>query len=111
MKRLIIALALLISPTVLHAEEAAQSIDECAHLGNLAKKIMTTRQNGVPLSEVMKAMRETMPNTMEAVKPFVLMAYETIQFSAPDARATAIKSFRNAVELQCYKTADDLSKE
>ena len=103
MKRLIIALALLISSSVVSAEEAAQAPDHCSEMGGLAKSIMNARQAGAAMSEVLQVVKEKMPAAAEVLRPFVIMAYEETQWSSEDRREDAANRFRNKIELACYK--------
>ena len=102
MKRLIIALALLISPTVLQAEESAQSDDRCKMMGDLAHSIMKIRQNGVALSTQLGLVKEKMPSVFPAFKPIIIMAYEETQWNSKKLRADAANEFRDKIELACY---------
>ena len=103
MKRLIIALALLISPTVLQAEESAQSDDPCKSIGGLAHSIMKNRQSGVALSTQLGLVKEKMPSAFPVFKPIIMLAYEETQWNSEDLRVDAANYFRDKVELACYK--------
>ena len=103
MKQLIIALALLIPPSFVSADEGAQWDDPCALLGGLAKEVMDARQAGTPMSALMQQFTKALPGLSEAHKSFLISAYEEPQWNSEAKRADAANRFRNEFELKCYK--------
>ena len=112
MKRLIIALALLITPSVSkaemffskrEAEDISKTAPQCANIGKLAEGIMHARQAGKPMSFVMQVFAKEWPEAYDQVRFIVIEAYERNQHSSDDMRKAAIKRFREVAELGCYK--------
>ncbi len=90
--------------------------DACASLGEMAASIMQARQSGIPLSQMMQVVNNTLEN-QEATTPeveaevaagaslareLVLAAYETHRWAGDEMIARAIQDFRNEVERACY---------
>ncbi|MGU3401613.1 hypothetical protein ACLBWS_18090 [Brucellaceae bacterium D45D] len=102
MKHLIL-IAALTCASAAHAEKGARrSGDEvCKDWGDFAVRVMTMRQKQTPMHETMA----TIPTTgnIGAYKAIVMDAYESRSYTKKDMQDQSIASFRNTVELACYK--------
>lgn len=84
---------------------SAAAEDVCAIVGEIAMKVMNSRQNGVPMSDAMRRITDASSGNeaMTALgRAIVLDAYAVSQYSAPENRKQAEIDFRNAAELACY---------
>ena len=91
-----------------HAETApAEPEDFCERIGGLAEAVMSARQRGVTLSQIMTKFdpnREgaDSPEVDEIIRDMALIAYQQSQYSTPDIRNQVIADFRNEHETACY---------
>ena len=93
LKPLTLALTLLSAPLM-----AQETEDPCMVLGELAEQIMTARQNGAPLSDLM-----VIAGDDDLVTVLVLEAYSSQRYFSDRVRTEVIEDFRNVVELVCYQ--------
>lgn len=96
--RLLIAAILAGAAMTANAEE---SVDRCAQPAELAKAIMSARQAGVPLVDVLKI--EPGADFAELAKMLAIAAYDKPGFSTEQNRKRAIVDFQNDVYLECIK--------
>jgi antitoxin component YwqK of YwqJK toxin-antitoxin module/dsDNA-binding SOS-regulon protein len=71
----------------------------CESYSNLAKSVMTARQSGVAMSEVMNTI------SSEITKQLAIAAYEKPRFSSKEYQKKSIEDFRDKVYLDCVKAA------
>ncbi len=101
MKRMIIVSALL-SANAAHAEKGARlPSDVCKEWGDFAERVMTMRQKQTPMHEAINAI--PIAGRTDAYKAIVLDAYESRPYDTKELQDRSISSFRNGVELACYK--------
>ncbi|MEM9967584.1 MAG: hypothetical protein AAF755_05730 [Pseudomonadota bacterium] len=100
MKKTCLCIALFIPMTAPFA--SAQEAGICEQAGNIAEVIMMARQEGVPLSQVVKIAKESF-NEEKAVVDMAVLAYEQPRYSSAAVKQQTIQDFRNNVELACYK--------
>ena len=75
--------------------------DVCPALGRLAEKIMDNRQAGHSMSKQLTALEGS--TLSDAVKPIVVLSYETPKFNSPAYKQEAVTEFGNEIMLACYK--------
>ena len=75
--------------------------DVCPALGSLAEKIMDNRQAGHSMSKQLTALEGS--TLSDAVKPIVVLSYETPKFNSPKYQQEAVTEFGNEIMLACYK--------
>lgn len=76
----------------------------CDQLGDLAKAIMSSRQSGVPMQEVMRIANKGKDDELaRAVREMIVAAYEKPRFSSESNRDGAKVDFQNEVYLACIK--------
>ena len=92
MKNLLTSIAL-----TLALATSAQA-DQCQDAGDLAEAVMTARQNGAPISQLME-----IANGQEIIVKMVLMAYGEPRYSTDQFQSRAIEDFRNLWEVGCYQ--------
>ena len=92
MKNLLTSIAL-----TLALATSAQA-DQCQDAGDLAEAVMTARQNGAPISQLME-----IANGQEIIVKMVLMAYGEPRYSTDEFQSRAIEDFRNLWETGCYQ--------
>ncbi|MCB5199055.1 hypothetical protein LGQ03_07365 [Loktanella sp. TSTF-M6] len=98
----IVAFSLMLSASFA-TESFAQdgSADErasCANYGDLAESIMSNRQLGIALSQMMAVSEGN-----ETFEMMVMRAYDVPQFSSEGMRSDAASRFRNEIEIECFK--------
>lgn len=103
MKALILA-AILTAPSAVHAEA-----DGCAALGMMAGVIMEKRQEGAILSDMLAIIDaqegENMPKEfIDLSRSIAMDAFDQPQFSDPGNRENAVTTFRNQIEVACYRS-------
>ena len=72
----------------------------CSQIGEVAESIMTSRQNEMPISELMELADKL---KTPSLKPLIIEAYKSPAYRAAGNKKNAIKKFRNQFELACYK--------
>lgn len=76
----------------------------CPAIGQLAAAIMTQRQSGASMSELMNTANNL--NAVEAVKELsrntIIEAFGHPQYETQSYREQAVQEFRNKAELACY---------
>ncbi|NLS13019.1 hypothetical protein HGP28_08975 [Vibrio sp. SM6] len=104
MKKMILVGVLSALSSASNAAEVTQA-DVCRELGDLSVKIMTARQNGIPLSTMLEALNDdtAVANHMKQV---IIEAYKQPRYSTDEMRARTIEDFRNDVELECFQAAN-----
>ena len=76
--------------------------DQCQDAGDLAEAVMTARQNGAPISQLME-----IANGQEIIVKMVLMAYGEPRYSTDEFQSRAIEDFRNLWEVGCYQAMNE----
>ncbi|UKL14742.1 hypothetical protein C121_9 [Stenotrophomonas phage C121] len=71
--------------------------DMCESDEALARSIMSARQNGVPIAEVMKIIKD------DKWQQYVLLAYEESMFVSEEFKNRAINEYANAAYMVCMK--------
>lgn len=100
---LILCIAMISLPITSFAEVTEGT---CPSLGDAAAAIMTSRQNEIPMSNVMKTVLSAIPDESAPVfRSIIMMAYDQPSYRTPDNRKRAIDEFRNEIENACYKAA------
>ena len=95
--KIILAAVVALAPLAVHAED-----DKCAQLGGLAATIMTKRQEGVPMSSLMNV---DIAEDMRAIATAMIIgAYGMPRMSSEAGKLRSVQDYRNAFELDCYKT-------
>lgn len=88
------------------AASLAATVDDkvCKELGRLAENVMVLRQKEFPLSAAIEKLVDTQPDKQAAglIRIVILAAYQELAFSHPENQKTAIASFRNSIEVQCF---------
>jgi hypothetical protein len=80
--------------------------DQCRILGELAETIMTKRQNGVDLIEMLDTVeRQNSPSEVKNVtKKLIISAYDRGEYSSEEYKQRAIRRFKTKVMVECYKS-------
>ena len=77
-------------------------LPDCQVVGEFAYTVMTARQRGMAMSEVMKTIDSGWAGEKMATL-IVQMAYEKSRYSSLEYRKTAAEDHRNIFESACYK--------
>lgn len=93
------AVVALSSSSIAHAD---MSVEICTSVGVLAENIMGARQNGIPMSLVMKKMTETSPEIKDFLRDMIVDAYDVPMFNTNKYKELAKVQFRDANELACF---------
>lgn len=101
MKRLIL-IAVLLTATSARADDKASRNEYCASAGRMAELVMDARQKERPMSVMMQLKVD--PKISELYESMVMNAYNQQAFLTDENKQRAIKEFRNAAELECFKS-------
>ncbi|WP_265974207.1 hypothetical protein [Brucella intermedia] len=101
--KIYIALAAILIAGTAYADDKAALNKYCESAGRMAELVMEARQNEQPMSTMMKL--EIDPKYSELYQSMVMSAYNQQAFLTEKNKQRAIKEFRNAAELECYKSA------
>lgn len=96
MKKLILLTALLSAPSM--AE------DFCLQMHNVGKTIMGSRQNGVPLPQLMGLINESEESLRDPLKEITVEAYSQPRYNSKEMQKKAISEFANDLYVQCLKS-------
>ncbi|KAB2700031.1 hypothetical protein F9K79_03730 [Ochrobactrum sp. Kaboul] len=100
MKRIFLIAAILFSTSAAQAENADKV---CKRWGDLAAKIMQLRQLETPMSRVIEIAVDDEKDSIS--RQIVTQAYEQPAYSTKMHQVRAVDSFRNRIELACFKSA------
>lgn len=73
----------------------------CESLAELAKSVMTERQSGTPMVDIMK--RVSNDSTAEIARGLIMMAYDRPAFSTEDYKQKEVVRFQDSVYLKCLR--------
>jgi hypothetical protein len=106
MKYLIILIIVFIVSTI---GVQADNSDSCENIDKTAENIMTSRQSGVPMVEVVKLVNENIKSDTlnKFVTEMVKDAYKEPRFSTQDYKKKAILDFRNKWYLFCLELFEE----
>lgn len=94
-----------ISPSA-RASTGDDSAEICNTFGEVAEAVMTARQDGALMGDVI-ARWQQMPGAtdgaMELLRALVIDAYKVPQFGSDEVKAETIREFRNSNELFCWQ--------
>lgn len=82
---------------------AQSNLTGCAAFEDLARTIMTARQNGLPLRTIMELVPEG--EGSDLVSEIVMSAYEHPQYSSPQMQYETINEFANMNYLLCLRAS------
>jgi hypothetical protein len=96
MKYILLVAALIASTPVY----ATTTVELCTSMGRLANTVITLRQAGVPINDVMAVMATVEENPGSTfARALILQAYE---IPVRSVNANTVAEFRNTVEVACY---------
>ena len=79
----------------------------CKSSAKTAKAIMTKRQAGVPMSEMMDKVVATADNNIkEMLRTLVVSAYSEHAYGSEDVQSKTITEFENRTYVNCLKAED-----
>lgn len=84
---------------------AATREEVCPEIANLAMTIMTARQLGIPMENLMQAADQDVEQVYEDLaKAMIMEAYSAPRYSSEEFQQQAITEFGNAVSVACYSS-------
>lgn len=101
------ALLLILTSTPLPALAEATKAEICKTVGDMAENVMTQRQDGAKMSDMLRIYGEELaavPAAVEHISKLTFLAFEEPLFSGDAAKREAVIEFRNQAELGCYKS-------
>ena len=106
MKTILTVLFFILITTPAFAEDTWKTT--CEALSETAGSIMSARQAGVPLAQMMNMLTEKEPvgateKDKRYVEGLVLQAYEQPRFNTEDDKNNSINDFQNTIYLRCAK--------
>ncbi|EEQ95649.1 hypothetical protein ACI50E_06475 [Brucella sp. ZJ1_1] len=106
MKRLVLIsyITAVLTATSAAADTEAERDEFCKALGSLATSIMKHRQNNTPMSDLMKKPADA--SISKISRAIIMDAYEQPAYVSEEGQQRAIGTFRNKVELECYKAGN-----
>lgn len=87
-------------------EGMASAEDFCEQAGDLAQLVMTKRQNGAAMQDVMKVIapeEKDSPNG-KFTKAVIIAAYERPRYNGEEMKKSSITDFQNSFYLECIKS-------
>lgn len=107
-KKYIVAIALAIAVSTSSAVQA-ESLD-CGIVGNLAMSIMKNRQAGVPIQDIISAIKQasTSEDTLRIPMFIIQSAYSKPKFMTQRHQEEAVVEFGNEMFLACAKATGKL---
>lgn len=99
LKHIAICVALMATPA-----SSGTATEMCAALGTMAEKIMTARQNEVPLS-ISLSITEGVEEPFKTLATSVILdAYRLPGYESLSLQRQAVKNFRNRWEVRCIES-------
>ena len=106
MKKIITIAALLFSVSAF-ADKKEGGTDLCKTFSSIAVQIMTARQQGVPMVDVLEIAAQGKSKEFNTLaKKLVVSAYEQPRFMTQQNVQRSIDKFRDQVTLDCVKSID-----
>lgn len=106
MKRLLLAVPLMMA---LNAPAQSQVSKFCNDIYELSRQVMSARQNGVSLPEMLNLLAKIESGSM--YKPMIIHAFELSIYSTDEYKQSVIDEFSNEYLLQCLKLEEDSENE
>jgi len=105
MKKLITAIILLTAFNAKAELSPKEQVELCSYMGTIAEVIMTQRQLGTPITEMLETSvkNASSPAIMELTKRMTIHAYDHARLESQDAIDKTVADFRNGYELACIK--------
>lgn len=82
----------------------------CYSIGETSEKIMYARQNGVPMSELLKKLdaltkqnSNALPETISLSESLITDAYKVPRYETEEGKRDAIENFQNSALSECIK--------
>lgn len=91
-----------IAAIALWATQATAQASPCTSIGDLAEQIMTHRQAGTAISQLMP-----MVEGNDLFVKMLLEAYQKPRFSSPEYKSREIEDYRNLWETGCYQAMSE----
>lgn len=103
MRHIVFLLALSSSVAVSAAEPATKDmLEKCASISKLAEAVMTKRQDGVAMSELMKVASDG-PEPDQMLVRMITSAYEQRRYYTPESQKRSVEDFRDQFYLGCMQ--------
>lgn len=100
MKRIILTALLAALPFAAQAEQP-KAAELCPDIESFASTVMSTRQSGASMSDMMAA-----ANGNEMLQKIVSKAFETPRFTTESVSRRATEDFANKIAAECYRELD-----
>lgn len=84
---------------------AQDKLAACNSISSLAETIMKQRQNGAPMSEMMRIAGEAGGAIGKVGEELVIMAYDKPRYTTENYQQRVIEDFRDSAHLECVKQA------
>ena len=104
MKMILAALVLAASPV--YADDAPAP-STCETVSKMAEKVMSGRQHGIPMREMMRIAEESDPVIRRIMVALTIEAFDKPQYSTPRYRLEEEIQFGSAAYLSCAKAIAD----
>lgn len=92
---------------LLSANAYAKTADDvCPYAGKLAEQIMISRQSGIEISQFLKDVKFE-PEIRKSARKMVFDAYAIPLMKSEASKTEAIRSFKESVEVRCYRELSD----
>ena len=86
-------------------EDNVSKSEWCSTVANLAGSMMSSRQNGVALDDILKAIGANKSESIRKISRFMVIdAFEKPLYLTEDAKQREIKEFKNRWQLTCIKS-------
>lgn len=107
LKKSILPVLLLAASATVAAQGKFDGDSYCEGVGQVAEGAMYGRQHGLSVTDILARAKSHAHDDgqLELWRAIVLNAFEYQDFVYPEARATAVREFRNTWQLNCLKVA------
>lgn len=102
--RAMILTATFVVPLMALAEETTEEL--CGPYAEMARGIMTARQNGVPMDQLFSLFADAVkahPETGDLVRTSIMAAYEVPRWNTQENQQAAVIDYGNEVMMMCMK--------
>lgn len=86
-----------------HPAKEPGQVELCEAMSEMAGKIMTARQRGVPMSTLATLPQSDSEEVRNLRKELLIAAFESPRYSSEDYQEKAVVDFKNGVFLECFK--------
>ena len=102
-KLILIGIATFTIFTIGQNGHANDSYEKCKVSSDFARAVMSGRQTGVKMSDMLEVIKSANPEIKEILEYIIIEAYQESRYSTESIKEKTITDFENSIYLECVK--------